>query len=84
MTTVLYAVAVLGILGALFGFVLAYASKVFAVETDPRQDAIVEALPGANCGGCGFAGCSNYAEAVVKNGAPCNKCAPAALPWQKR
>ena len=76
MITVLYAVAVLGILGALFGGILAYASKVFAVETDPRQEAIVEALPGANCGGCGYAGCSNYAEAVVKNGAPCNKCAP--------
>ncbi len=76
MTNVLIAVAVLGILGAVFGLLLAYASKVFAVETDPRQDAIIGVLPGANCGGCGYAGCANYAEAVVKNGAPCNKCAP--------
>ena len=80
MTIVLYSVAVLGILGAVFGLLLAYASKVFAVETDPRQDAIQEVLPGANCGGCGFAGCANYAEAVVKNGAPCNKCAPGGEP----
>ena len=76
MITVLYAVAVLAILGALFGFVLAFASKVFAVEVDPRQEAIQAVLPGANCGGCGYAGCGNYAEAVVKDGAPCNKCAP--------
>lgn len=76
MITVLYAVLVLAILGALFGFLLAYASKVFAVDTDPRQEAILEVLPGANCGGCGYAGCANYAEAVVQKGAPCNKCAP--------
>ena len=76
MITVLFAVAVLAVLGALFGFVLAYASKVFAVETNPRQEAIIDALPGANCGGCGFAGCANYAESVVNGSAPCNKCAP--------
>ena len=53
MQTVIMAVAVLGILGAVFGLILAYASKVFAVEKDPREEAILGCLPGANCGGCG-------------------------------
>ena len=59
------AVAVLGILGAVFGLILAYASKVFAVEKDPREEAILGCLPGANCGGCGFPGCGGYAAAVA-------------------
>ncbi|MBN1114446.1 MAG: RnfABCDGE type electron transport complex subunit B [Oligoflexia bacterium] len=42
------------------------ASKKFRVERDPRVDEILEALPGANCGGCGFAGCAAFAETVVK------------------
>ena len=56
MQTVIMAVAVLGILGAVFGLILAYASKVFAVEKDPREEAILGCLPGANCGGCGYTG----------------------------
>ena len=56
--TIVYAIAVLGILGAIFGVVLAVASKVFAVETDERLEPMVEALPGANCGGCGYSGCA--------------------------
>ncbi|MCK8815858.1 RnfABCDGE type electron transport complex subunit B [Natroniella sulfidigena] len=60
------AVAGLGILGIIFGTGLAYASVKFAVEEDPKKIEIDEALPGANCGACGFAGCSSYAEAVAK------------------
>ena len=62
---ILFAVAILGGLGLAFGLVLAAASKVFYVETDPRLDALNECLPGANCGGCGYAGCGAYAEAVL-------------------
>ena len=75
MTTVVIAVAILGIMGAVFGLVLAIASKVFHVETDPREEAISECLPGANCGGCGYPGCGGYASAVVKGEAPVNACA---------
>ena len=75
MINVLYAVLVLGVLGAVFGAVLAFAAKKFAVEVDERQEKIVEVLPGANCGGCGYAGCSGYAAAVVNDGAPVNRCA---------
>ncbi|WP_408954927.1 RnfABCDGE type electron transport complex subunit B [Natroniella sp. ANB-PHB2] len=63
----------LGVLGLLFGTGLAYASVKFAVEEDPKKVAIDEVLPGANCGACGFAGCSGYAEAVAaeKEGIDC-------------
>lgn len=72
---ILIAVAILGGLGLVFGLVLAAASKVFYVETDPRLDQLNECLPGANCGGCGFAGCGAYAEAVLKGEAEIGKCA---------
>ena len=75
MTTVLYAVIVLGVVAVIFGAALAFAAKKFRVEVDPRQEQIVEVLPGANCGGCGFAGCKSYAEAVCK-GAHTNACVP--------
>ena len=75
MNEILIAVGILGGLGLLFGLVLAAASKVFYVETDPRLDQLNECLPGANCGGCGYAGCGGYAEAVLNGEAPIGKCA---------
>jgi len=74
--TVAAAVAVLAVLGALFGLSLYVGSRVFAVEVDPRIDAILDALPGANCGACGFGGCRAYAEAVVLEGKETGLCAP--------
>ena len=52
MMNILFAVAVLGVLGAIFGLVLAVASKIFEVKKDPREEAILGLLAGANCGGC--------------------------------
>ncbi len=72
---IILAIAVLGGLGLIFGLVLAAASKVFYVETDPRLDALNACLPGANCGGCGYAGCGAYAEAVLNGEAPIGACA---------
>ena len=72
--SVLIAIAVLGGLGLTFGLILAAASKVFYVETDPRLDKLNECLPGANCGGCGYAGCGAYAEAVLNGEAPIGAC----------
>ncbi len=74
MIEIIKAIAVLGILGALFGALLAYAAKIFHVDQDPRVTEVREALAGANCGGCGFPGCDGYAAAVVAGEAPCNKC----------
>ena len=76
MMNIVYAVAVLGVMGALWGAILAFASKVFAVEVDPREEAVLECLAGANCGGCGFPGCSGYAAAIVAGEAPVDKCGP--------
>jgi len=64
----------LGLMGAIFGLALALAAKKFAVEQDPRQEMIVEVLPGANCGGCGFPGCSGLAAAIVAGKAPVDAC----------
>ena len=72
---IVIAIAILGGLGLVFGLVLAAASKIFYVESDPRLDQLNECLPGANCGGCGYAGCGAYAEAVLKGEAPIGKCA---------
>ena len=74
MENILYAIAVLSVLGAVFGGVLAVASKVFAVKVDERLPLLTEALPGANCGGCGFAGCQAYAQAVLDGKAQVGLC----------
>jgi electron transport complex protein RnfB len=76
MLIVLLSVAVLGGLALVLSGGLAYASKKFAVFVDPRIEKMTELLPGANCGGCGYPGCSGYAEAVIKSGAQPTLCAP--------
>jgi formate dehydrogenase (NADP+) beta subunit len=65
---------VLGGLGALCGLGLAVAAKVFYVFVDPKVEAVAEALPGANCGGCGFAGCGANAEAIVRGKSIASSC----------
>ncbi|MDP4110042.1 MAG: RnfABCDGE type electron transport complex subunit B [Bacillota bacterium] len=72
--SIIYPVAALSSMGLLFGILLAFASKIFAVDSDERLPRVLEALPGANCGGCGYAGCSNYASEVVSGNAKVNKC----------
>lgn len=67
-------VIAIGGMGLIFGALLAIAAKVFAVEKDARIPEIIDVLPGANCGGCGYAGCSAYAEAIVTGGASVSSC----------
>jgi electron transport complex protein RnfB len=59
-------VFVLGV-AAIFGLGLAFAAKRFAVKIDPRVEKVKDVLAHAHCGACGYAGCEQYAEAVVKN-----------------
>lgn len=75
MTGMIYSATIMGGLGLIFGALLAFASKKFYVETDPRQANIRAILPGANCGGCGFPGCDAFAEALVEGNAPISGCA---------
>lgn len=74
MTNILNPILVLGGLGFLFAVLLSVASQVFSVEIDPKVDAVRNALPGANCGACGFPGCDGLANAMVKGDAPTTAC----------
>ena len=73
-TGILLATAVVGATGCLIGFFLCLSSEKFKVEVDERETKILEVLPGNNCGGCGYAGCSGLAAAIVKGEAPVNQC----------
>lgn len=64
--TILYTIITLSALGALAAIVLFIVAQRFRVYEDPRIDQVETELPAANCGGCGFAGCRNFAEALVK------------------
>ena len=75
-TAVLYAMLALGGIGTIFGAVLTFADKQFHVPSDERAEKIRAALPGANCGACGFAGCDAYAEAVAEGSAKPSLCTP--------
>jgi len=76
MSVILIPVAIIGGMGLIFGRVLAFASRVFKVEVNPKIEEIAAILPNANCGACGRPGCSGYAEAIVMEGDDINKCAP--------
>ncbi len=68
MNVILISMGVLGVTALLAACLLYVVSLFFKVEEDPRIDLVTAVLPGANCGGCGFAGCRNFAEACVKAG----------------
>ncbi len=67
MTVLLSTILTLSVLGILAAVVLYFVAQKFKVEEDPRIDEVEKMLPGANCGGCGFAGCRGMADALVKN-----------------
>ena len=70
------AVILCTVIGAVGAAILVAAAKFMAVEEDPRIAEVTGCLAGANCGGCGYAGCADYAKAVVMDGVPVNLCAP--------
>jgi len=72
----LFPLICMGVLGIAFGAGLAYASKKFSVEVDPKIKALIDILPGANCGACGYPGCSGFASSVVSGEAAPNLCSP--------
>lgn len=77
-STVKFTLVFIAGVGAIFGFGLAFAAKKFSVKMDPRIDKVREVLAGAQCGACGFAGCQQYAEAVVADGSvKATLCVPA-------
>lgn len=71
----LTAIILVVVVGLIASVMLVIASKVFFVPTDETAAALREELPGANCGGCGYAGCDDYANALAADhDQPCNKC----------
>ena len=68
MNLILIAVISLGAIALVLAAILYVASKKFAVYEDPRIAQVGEVLPQANCGGCGYPGCSGFADACVKAG----------------
>ena len=82
-TGILLATTIVGATGCLIGFFLCFSSEKFKVEVDERETGILEVLPGNNCGGCGYAGCSGLAAAIVKGEAPVNQCPVGGDPVRK-
>ena len=74
--SIVAAVILCTVVGTVGAIVLVAAAKFMAVEEDPRIEQVSACLAGANCGGCGYAGCADYAKAVVMDGVACDKCAP--------
>ena len=68
MSIIIYSVLVLVLTGVISAVILYFVAQKFRVVEDPRIDLVAEKLPGANCGGCGYAGCRSLAEAIVKAG----------------
>lgn len=68
------AAVLMGIIGLLFSIFLVFANRRFAVETDPKLERVEQVLPGVNCGGCGYASCALYAEAIVEKDEELNLC----------
>ena len=71
---VILSASVLFLLALFMAVVLGWANEALHVEVDPRILSVDEALPGVNCGGCGYIGCSEYAEAVVNDGVAVDLC----------
>ena len=74
MEVLLYTILTLCALGVLSAVILYFVAQKFRVEEDPRIDEVEKMLPGANCGGCGFAGCDALAKAIAEGKAPANAC----------
>ena len=74
MDVILITTAVIAVIGVVVGYGLVYTSKKFHVEIAEREAAVRAALPGNNCGACGYAGCDAMAAAIAKEEAPVNGC----------
>lgn len=74
MSAIIGAAIILGVLAAIFGIVLSIASKVFEVQVNPLVEKISALMPGANCGGCGLAGCNAAAEKIASGEAEPSIC----------
>ncbi|MCG2716476.1 MAG: RnfABCDGE type electron transport complex subunit B [Candidatus Marinimicrobia bacterium] len=73
-TSLVYAVLSMGVIGLFFSILITLANKKLYVEEDPHIELIIDLLPGANCGSCGYAGCANFAENLAGAKSQLNDC----------
>lgn len=66
LSTIIWTIAIIALLGLVLAVVLYLVAERFKVEEDPRIDEVEKVMPGANCGGCGYAGCRAFADSAVK------------------
>lgn len=71
---IITAAVIVGVVGIFIGLFLGVAGMKFKITVDEKEEAVLAALPGNNCGGCGYAGCSGLAAAIAKGEAPVNAC----------
>ena len=83
-TFVLVAALLVGATGLILGLFLGVASEKFKVEVDEREALVRAALPGNNCGACGFPGCDGCAKAIAKGEAPVTQCPVGGAPTAER
>lgn len=79
MTIIITSLLFAALLGAILALIIGAAAKAFAVESDPRIETVTDMLPGANCGGCGYAGCADFAKAIVTESIPPTQCPVASV-----
>ncbi len=75
MESVLIAAGAVALVGLILGVLIGFTAKKFAVSVDPRIEEVTGLLPGANCGGCGYAGCADLAKSIVQDGTNPSACA---------
>lgn len=83
-TGIISATVLVGVVGLFVGLFLGIAGIKFRVKVDAREEKVLNALPGNNCGGCGYPGCSGLASAIVKGDAPVNACPVGGEPVGKK
>ncbi len=84
MSMIVLAIIIVSVIGVIAGIGLSVASVALEVPVDEKVEQAREALPGANCGGCGYSGCDAYAEAVAKGEAEPTLCAPGGAETAKK
>jgi len=82
--TIGLAVLVMLALAGAFAVLLGWANVRWKIEVPPQLGQLIDALPGVNCGACGFVGCAEYAEAVLAGAAPPDKCPVGGAPVARR
>ncbi len=84
MNIIVITLLVIGGIGLVCGILLALAANFLAIKEDPRVEKLLEILPNANCGSCSFAGCADYAKAIIVDGVAINMCTPGGPDIAKR